>query len=135
MRRSATCGWAFDKAARGDSVFLAARFRDMAFARCQLHWRSEGNPRLADGAISAELDDLFVHSPFRGMGVGRALVRTCIRLATARGLRVLRLGVEPGHPAAVHLYGSEGFVDAGEGQLRWEEWSVRVRVWERALGG
>lgn len=125
--------WAFDSAGRGDGVFLAARFRDQAFARCQLHWRSEGNPQLADGATSAELDDLFVHSPFRGFGVGRALVRTCIALAGARGLRHLRVGVQPSNRRAVGLYASEGFADAGPGMLRWRDWSMAVLIMERNL--
>jgi len=125
--------WAFEKAARGEGVFLAARFRDLAFGRCQLHWRSTGNPHLADGATSAELDDLFVHSPFRGFGVGRALVRTCIGLSDARGLRYLRVGVQASNARAIDLYTSEGFVDGGPGMLRWQDWSMAVRIMERDL--
>lgn len=49
----------------------------------------------------------------RGLGVGRALLRSVITEATERGARSIHLEVRAGNPA-IALYMSEGFIKVGE---------------------
>ena len=62
----------------------------------------------------AHLFQVWVAPPHRGQGVGRSLTNAVIAWAQARGLRSLRLGVTPSHPAALQLYRNAGFVNAGK---------------------
>ena len=56
----------------------------------------------------AYLGDLFVREPHRGQGIGRALVAEAERLARARGVARILLGVLPGNPAEA-LYRRLGY--------------------------
>ena len=56
----------------------------------------------------AYLGDLFVREPHRGQGIGRALIAEAERLARARGVRRILLGVLPGNPAEA-LYRKLGY--------------------------
>jgi GNAT superfamily N-acetyltransferase len=47
----------------------------------------------------AYLGDLFVRAPHRSQGIGRALIAEAERLAHARGVKRILLGVLPGNPA------------------------------------
>ncbi len=47
----------------------------------------------------AYLGDLFVREPHRSQGIGRALIAEAERLARARGVKRILLGVLPGNPA------------------------------------
>ena len=66
-----------------------------------------------DAADVARVYQVWVTPDARGLGVGRQLLQAIIDWARSRGVRRLELGVTPSHPAAVRLYRSAGFVDAG----------------------
>lgn len=57
----------------------------------------------------AFLDELYIAEPFRGQGIGRAVVEQTKRLAAALGLRALHLEVTRDNERARKLYGSLGF--------------------------
>ena len=61
----------------------------------------------------AHLFQVWVSPEHRGQGVGQSLTSAVIEWARDVGVRALRLGVTPSHPAALHLYRRTGFVDAG----------------------
>ena len=54
-----------------------------------------------------------VTRPWRGRGVGSALVKTAIEWAREQGLHKLSLSVFPHNTAAIALYRKFGFVDEG----------------------
>jgi ribosomal protein S18 acetylase RimI-like enzyme len=56
---------------------------------------------------------MMVAAPWRGRGVGTALVAAAIERARARGLHKLTLSVFPHNEAAVALYRKFGFVEEG----------------------
>jgi len=56
---------------------------------------------------------MMVAAPWRGRGVGSALIGEAIRLARERGLHKLTLGVFPHNEAAIALYRKFGFVEEG----------------------
>ncbi len=58
---------------------------------------------------TAEVKRMFVATPWRGRGVGRALLRALINGARARGYVTLRLGTLHDMDAAQSLYRSVGF--------------------------
>jgi ribosomal protein S18 acetylase RimI-like enzyme len=58
---------------------------------------------------------------FRGHGVGRALIRATIDIATRRGYPGLSLSVDPANLAR-RLYESEGFDKVGEAGTSWTMW-------------
>ena len=51
-----------------------------------------------------------VGSTYRGLGVGRLLLRSAISMARARGAQTMMLKVHPENSSAKHLYESEGFI-------------------------
>jgi mycothiol synthase len=60
--------------------------------------------------LGGYVDELFVRRPWRGRGVGRALLLTACRELRRRGLPLAYLGVDSENPTgAMHLYGSAGF--------------------------
>jgi len=60
-------------------------------------------------AGTGEVKRMFVDAEWRGMGVGRALLRALIDGAEVRGLTTLRLGTLHDMDAALALYQSVGF--------------------------
>ena len=60
------------------------------------------------------LFQVWVAPDYRGRGVGRLLMSAVVEWARGLGLRTLRLGVTPSHPAALRLYRNAGYVDAGQ---------------------
>ena len=71
----------------------------------------------------ATLFGMFVLPPFRGGGLGRALVEAALAAARARaGVRIIQLTVTEGNNAARHLYERFGFVAFGV-----EPYAVAVR--------
>lgn len=66
----------------------------------------------ARGRDTAWILSLGVEEPWRKKGYGRRLLSQCLRDLADRGLREIRLSVEPGNDAAVQLYRSLGFVAA-----------------------
>ncbi len=57
----------------------------------------------------AYVSELFVREHVRGVGVGKALMAEAERLALARGMRRLMIGVLVGNDPAQSLYASLGF--------------------------
>lgn len=62
---------------------------------------------------SAELADLAVARDHRRRGVGRTLLRACLREAADRGVPRVHLQVRESNEAARALYGSAGFREVG----------------------
>ncbi len=94
--------WAVDSPSfDADLWFLAEEGPDAAgFAICKIH---PGDPELGWVQI------LGVRAPWRGRGIGRALLLTSFRAFRDRGLRVAGLGVDAENPTgAVKLYESVG---------------------------
>jgi mycothiol synthase len=82
----------------------------------RLWWVAWDGEEVAGSVIAAEtslggyIDELFVRRPWRGRGLGRALlVRVCSELRR-RGQHLAYLGVDSENPTgAMHLYSSAGF--------------------------
>lgn len=74
-----------------------------------------GALRVDAGAAEGEVKSMRTHPEHLGRGVARALLRTIIAEARARGLRRLSLetGTDESFVPAHHLYLSEGFVPCG----------------------
>jgi ribosomal protein S18 acetylase RimI-like enzyme len=64
------------------------------------------------GGRDAFLDDLYIAPPWRGQGLGAAVVTATARAARKAGVRALHLEVMPGNPAA-GLYRRLDFTDRG----------------------
>ena len=70
-------------------------------------------------ALMARIEDAVVDSAARGRGVGEALVREALRVATAAGARGVGLNSRPEREAANRLYRRLGF----------EQRTTNVYVW------
>lgn len=57
--------------------------------------------------------NIAVHPGYRRKGIARALLRHVIEYAAQNGLLFLTLEVRPGNAAAIRLYRTEGFLEAG----------------------
>jgi GNAT superfamily N-acetyltransferase len=77
------------------------------------------------GVIGAHV----VAAPFRGLGVGGALLDEAVRQARAQGLRLLEASLHPRMHQAVHLYERHRFRPIGKASS-----DGRIR-YERRLGG
>jgi L-amino acid N-acyltransferase YncA len=58
-------------------------------------------------------DSVYVHSDFRGRGVGRLLLAELVRLATVHGFHAVMARIVGGHEASISLHRACGFVDVG----------------------
>jgi putative acetyltransferase len=63
------------------------------------------------GDTNCEMKRMYVREPFRGRGIGRALVAACIALGRAADFERLRLDTHSTMTAARTLYESFGFVE------------------------
>ena len=73
--------------------------------------------------------EMMVAAPFRGRGIGGAMLASCLRWAEANPmLRKISLAVFADNDRAVALYQSHGFVQEGrrEGEYLLEDGSVRA---------
>jgi RimJ/RimL family protein N-acetyltransferase len=125
-------------AVEDDRRALAALFADVAEERDGIaaeppidvdqlaaRWTIEGTVvAVAQGAVIGEIHvdpvwmgfgeiGMMVAAPWRGRGVGTALVVAAIAWARAQGLHKLALSVFPHNQAAIALYRKSGFVEEG----------------------
>jgi GNAT superfamily N-acetyltransferase len=65
---------------------------------------------------------VYVREPFRGVGLGDALLRACVDWARRKGLVMLKLSVVAGNDAAHRCYARRGFTAYGvePNAVRWE---------------
>lgn len=59
-----------------------------------------------------QIDDVFVHDEFRGMGVGEALMNESRRICGVQGLSRIKWEVQPDNAAAIRFYerlGAKGY--------------------------
>jgi ribosomal-protein-alanine N-acetyltransferase len=68
---------------------------------------------IASGAGEAHLLNVCVRQEFRNRGFGRALLANLLSLAAKAGANVVYLEVRPANTAAIRLYESMGFRQAG----------------------
>lgn len=74
-----------------------------------------------------------VLGPWRGQGVGTALMRACVECAREAGVHKLSLEVFPWNEAAIGLYRKFGFVE--EGRLRKQYRRQSGELWDVLLMG
>jgi ribosomal-protein-alanine N-acetyltransferase len=68
---------------------------------------------LAVGEIGC-IETLFISAPFRGQGVGRALMNRAMEICDRSLFKHVFLSMDPKNPAAAALYRRFGFVKIGE---------------------
>jgi ribosomal protein S18 acetylase RimI-like enzyme len=68
--------------------------------------------------IMGHLEDVIVHSDYRGHGLGRKLMEVVISQAKEKECSVINLTTRPERAAAVDLYKSLGFTDPGNNVMR-----------------
>ncbi|NQV35463.1 MAG: GNAT family N-acetyltransferase [Phycisphaeraceae bacterium] len=66
------------------------------------------SPQLS--GVRARIEDLVVDKAWRGRGVGEALLRKALNLATARQVNTIDLTCRPSRESANHLYRRMGFI-------------------------
>ena len=57
----------------------------------------------------AFIDELYLHEPYRGRGIGRAAIEEVVRHAAALGVRAIHLEVAQGNATAQRFYSAMGF--------------------------
>ncbi len=93
-----------DELSRDFSDVLVALGPGGSVAGYAVCWNVAGEAHLLNIATAPE---------HRGRGVGRALLRACLRRAARAGSELMRLEVRAGNDVAIRLYSGEGFVFAG----------------------
>lgn len=96
---------------------------DDAAAICQIRFRHSVWTSVDD----CWLEDLFVRSEARGLGLGRALVQRVLERASERGCARVELDTNEDNHAAVGLYESLGFSARSKGASRSLLYGVTVR--------
>jgi RimJ/RimL family protein N-acetyltransferase len=103
--------WPFDEAAR------AREHRDALLLRRSVGWVAlDGHVLVGDLSVWDLAQDepelgMIVAAPYRGRGIGRALLEQAAAWAQANGKTALRLRVFPDNERALALYRASGFVD------------------------
>jgi GNAT superfamily N-acetyltransferase len=82
---------------------------------------------------AAELDRLYVQSPFLRRGVGRQLLRRAESLAFAEGASTLWLTAWVGNERALAFYASQGYERLGSTEYRFEGEAYENSLFAKAL--
>lgn len=83
---------------------------------------------LLQGDACAEIKRMFVNGPFRGLGLGSALLRRIEGIAHDEGVRLIHLETGIRQPEAIRLYRQFGYVECGPfGLYRPDPLSVFMR--------
>lgn len=69
---------------------------------------------LGFGSAISYLQRIAVDAPWQGQGIGRSLLRACIRTARGRGSRAMLLNTQTDNVPALTLYAAEGFATMRE---------------------
>ena len=77
--------------------------------------------RLQDGVRGMELHHLFVRCPFRGRGVGKALISAAEKTAAASHCAFLNVGAHPANKDAQSTYKALGFVQRSGSTVRFRK--------------
>lgn len=59
-------------------------------------------------------NSVYVNEKFRGMGIGKILLKSIINIARESGVHTIIARITQGNPVSVHLHTSCGFVHIGE---------------------
>ena len=126
----ARAAWLEERRARGFPVLVAeeADGRLLGFA-------SFGDFRPWEGYARTVEHSVYVDTPVRRRGVGRALLASLIERAEARGLHAMVGGIEAGNGASLALHAALGFREVGrlpEVGRKFDRWLDLVFV-ERLL--
>lgn len=116
--------WGFEPAERDEIVHwlsypgLSPDLIFVAFSGEQIAGFCVNNMLQGAGFVRAQLGPIGTTRPFRGIGLGRALLRHSVRACAAAGATEVTLGVDTQNPnGAVRLYTSNGFVQTHEGRV------------------
>jgi ribosomal protein S18 acetylase RimI-like enzyme len=91
---------------RGDLILIARAEGEVVGWVTLLHPRAEFMQHTADLGMG-------VVGPWRGRGIGSALMQYALEYAAERGIEKVRLGVRSGNARAEALYHAFGFVEEG----------------------
>jgi GNAT superfamily N-acetyltransferase len=86
-----------------------------------------------EGGTAAKLRLLIVHPKARGTGLGRRLVRACIRFARRAGYRSIKLWTQSHLDAARAIYRAAGFERKGSEKHRSFGKQLVAETWELRL--
>lgn len=95
-----------------DRTTLVCQVHDRLIAYGQLRWASA--PACIVGARPAEIQRLYVESPWHGKGVAHAILASLLDAAAAGGADVVWLGVWEHNPRAIAFYERSGFSVVGD---------------------
>jgi ribosomal protein S18 acetylase RimI-like enzyme len=101
--------------AEGRQVILLADVAGVSVGAVTVNLPSRWAPTLFAGHIS----DLLVTPPWRGRGIGSALLAAAESAVAGRGLRDVTLDVESSNAVALHLYLSRGYQRQRAIQFPW----------------
>ena len=106
---AATIDRLFERVAECDGAVVVAEWQGAVIGHMFLVFDRMGPYVREDRRDYAMVADLFVRTAHRGRGVGQALLAEAERLATARGVPRLMIGVLSGNDKAVRAYRHYGF--------------------------
>ena len=119
---------------------IVADFVDTHDPTCERGWIAEGQGRRLGSVFCVRLADdtaklrLFLLEPeARGLGLGRALLDTCLSFARDTGYARLRLWTHESHRAACALYRANGFTCLSSRPVRSFGQDLVEQSWEITL--